>query len=82
MRVANGEKATIAIPIVVEPIQVQVALGIVPVEIRHIAVAIDLRDRALVESAIRATTHRILSGLNRMRDLVCRQRSPPTVSDF
>ena len=44
--VANGEKATRAIPIVAEPRQVQVAPGIVPVEIRHTAAAMDLRDRA------------------------------------
>jgi len=73
VKVANGEEAIVVIPVVVEPIEVQVPLGIVPVEIRHVAVAAHLRDRALVKSAISTTTHRILSGLNRIRDLVCRQ---------
>ncbi len=47
MKVANGKEAIVRIPVVVEPIQVEVPLGIVPVEVRHVAVAIDLRDRAL-----------------------------------
>lgn len=74
MKVANGEEAIHRIPVIVEPIEVELALGIVPVEVRHVAIAIDLRDRAFVRSTICATTHRILSGLNRMCDLVCRQQ--------
>ena len=69
MTVANGEETVVAIPVVVPPIEVEVALGIVPVEVRHVAVAIDLRDRASCRSAIHATTRRILSGLYRIRDL-------------
>lgn len=59
MKVANGEEAIVRIPVVVEPIQVEVPLGTVPVEVRHVAVAINLRDRAFMRSAICATTHRI-----------------------
>ncbi len=44
---ANGQEAKARRPVVVvEPIQVQVAPGTDPAEIRHRAVAIDLRDRA------------------------------------
>lgn len=46
VKVANGEEAVDRIPVVVEPIQVEVPLGAVLVEFRHAAVAIDLRDRA------------------------------------
>ena len=41
---ANGQEAVVTIPVVVPPIEVEVALGVVPVEVRHVAVAIDLRD--------------------------------------
>src|SRR3989344_8338721 len=82
MKVANGEEAVVLIPVVVPPVEVEIPLGVVLVEFRHVAIVTDLRDRALVKSAIRTTTHRMLSGLNCMCDLVCRQRSPPTVSDF
>jgi hypothetical protein len=57
MKVANGEKAIVRIPVIVEPIEVEVPLGIVPVEVRHVARVIDLRDRAFVRSAICITTH-------------------------
>lgn len=46
MKVANGEEAVDRIPVVVEPIQVEVPLGTVRVKFRHVAVTIDLRDRA------------------------------------
>ena len=46
MKVANSEEAIDRIPVVVEPIQVEVPLGAVLVEFRHVPVAIDLRDRA------------------------------------
>ena len=46
MKVTNGEEAIVRIPVVVEPIQIEVPLGVVPVEVRHVPVAIDLRDRA------------------------------------
>lgn len=47
MIVANTEETVVGIPVIVPPIKVQVALGIVPVEIRNVAVAIDLADGAL-----------------------------------
>ncbi len=72
-RVANGEEAAVAIPPVITPVEVEVPIRVVPVEIRHIAIAIDLRDRAIVRGIIHITVHRILSGLNRICDLVCHQ---------
>ena len=47
MKVANGEEPIVRVPVVVEPVEVQVALGVVPVEVRHVAIAIDLGDRAM-----------------------------------
>lgn len=49
MRVANSEEATVRIPVVVPPIEVQVPLGVVPVEVRYVAVAVNHRLGALYE---------------------------------
>ena len=46
---ANSEEAIVRIPVVVSPIEVEVPLGIVPVEIRHVAFVIDLSNGALCE---------------------------------
>ena len=46
---ANTEETVVGIPVIVPPIEVQVALGIVPVEVRNIAVAIDLTNGSLCE---------------------------------
>lgn len=48
--VANAEEAVVAIPVIVEPIQVQVTLRIVPVEVSHVAVAIDLGHGAMCDA--------------------------------
>ncbi len=42
MSVASEETATL-IPLVVEPVQVEVTLRAIPVEIRDVAIAVDLR---------------------------------------
>ena len=73
MTVANGQETVVVIPVVVPPIEVEVTLGVVPVEVRHVAVAVDLRDGTLCRSAIDATAHRVLSGLYRIRDPICRR---------
>ena len=39
---ANTEETVVGIPVIVVPIEVQVPLGIVPIEVRNVAVAIDL----------------------------------------
>ena len=49
MIVANRKEAVVGIPVIVPPIEVKVALGIVPVEVRNIAVTIDLANGALCE---------------------------------
>jgi hypothetical protein len=46
---SEGEEAVVVIPIIVKPIQVEVALRIVLVEVSHVAVVIDLRNRASYE---------------------------------
>ncbi len=46
---ANTEETVVGIPVIVPPIEVQVALGIVPVEVRNVAVAVDLANGALCE---------------------------------
>ncbi|MEK7520273.1 MAG: hypothetical protein AAB581_03480 [Patescibacteria group bacterium] len=43
IKVANTEEAIVGIPVVVPPIKVEVPLGTVPVEVQHIALAVDLR---------------------------------------
>jgi len=47
--VANGEETIVGVPVIVPPIEVEVALRSVPVEIRDVAVAIDLANGALYE---------------------------------
>lgn len=47
--VANAEEAVVGIPVIVPPIEVKITLGIVPVEVRNVAVAIDLANGALSE---------------------------------
>jgi hypothetical protein len=47
MKVANGEETIIGIPVIVPQIEVEVPLGVVFVEFRHVTIAIDLRNRAL-----------------------------------
>jgi hypothetical protein len=49
VRVANREEPVVGIPVVVPPIEVEVPLGTVSVEIRHVAVTVDLSDGALYE---------------------------------
>ena len=49
MIVANRQEAVVGIPVVVEPIEVEVALRTILVEIRHVAVVIDLANGALCE---------------------------------
>jgi len=58
--VANTEETIVGIPVIVPPIEVQVALGIVPVEVRNVTVAINLTNGALCEKAIHATAPRLL----------------------
>jgi hypothetical protein len=49
LKVANGQETVVVIPVIVPPIEVEVALGTVLVEVRHVAVTIDLANGALYE---------------------------------
>ena len=46
---SEGEEATIAIPVIVPPVEIEVALRAVPVEIHHVTVVVDHTGRALYE---------------------------------
>ena len=50
---ANTEEPVVSIPVTAPPTEVQAALGIVPVEVRNVAVAIDLVNGALCEKPSR-----------------------------
>ncbi|MFA6463544.1 MAG: hypothetical protein WCV55_00905 [Candidatus Paceibacterota bacterium] len=47
--VANGKEAIVGVPVIVPPIEVEVTLRIILVQIRDVAVAIDLVSGALYE---------------------------------
>jgi len=44
-RLAEGEEPAARIPVIVEPVEVQVTLAVVTIEIHHVAVAVDLSHR-------------------------------------
>lgn len=46
---ANRKEAVVGVPIIVEPIQIEVALGVILVEVKHVAIAIDLGNGTLYE---------------------------------
>ena len=48
---ANPEEAIVGIPVVIPPIEVEVTLAIILVEIRDVAVTIDLADGALCDKS-------------------------------
>ena len=54
-RFAKGEETPVSIPPVVKPIEVKVALQIVPVQIGHVAVAIGVMPNRNIQSIIYAT---------------------------
>jgi hypothetical protein len=43
-RVANEGEPVVVVPPIVKPVEVEVALRAVPVEVRHVAVAVNLAD--------------------------------------
>jgi hypothetical protein len=47
MESSDGKETIVRIPVIVEPIEVQITLGTVPVEIHHVAVAVDLGEGAM-----------------------------------
>ena len=44
--VAHGQETVVVIPVIVPPVEVEVPLRAIPVEVRDVAIAIDLGDRA------------------------------------
>ncbi len=61
-RISRAEQTVIDIPVIPEPIEVQVPPVIIPVEIRRIQVAVGVAPD-FVQNIVYATTLRILSGL-------------------
>jgi hypothetical protein len=52
-RFVDSRKTAVIIPVIVEPIKVGIALCIVPIEIKHVTIAIQvLPDRAIVQNII------------------------------
>ncbi len=74
MTVANGQEAVVAIPVVVPPIKVEVTLAVVDVEVRHVAVAIDLRDGTLYEMPSVALSIEYTTGVLRSSKRTARSR--------
>lgn len=68
-RVADGEEPVVVVPVVVDPVQVEVPAIVIVPQIRDVAVTVHvgLGAERTVSKAIRITTPRILSGLNRIR---------------
>ncbi len=56
MRVADGREAIDVVPVIVTPVEVQVPLRVVPVEIGDMLLAVDRGYRANVRDTFRATT--------------------------
>ena len=43
-RLAEHEEAIVVVPVVLEAVRVQFALGVVPVEVRHVAIPVGVRE--------------------------------------
>ena len=46
---ANSKEAIVGIPVTIQVVEVEVALGTVPVEVEHVAIEVDLSNGALYE---------------------------------
>ncbi len=70
-RVADCSETVVVVPLVAPPIEVQVALFGVPVEVRDVAVVVQVLPHGTnVRNIASATALRMFSGLYRIRDLV------------
>lgn len=82
-KVAYGKEPVVGIPVVIPPVKVEVPLRIVPVEVRHVAMETDPRHRTCIKCHPgHCSSSFVLSKLNGIRDLVCRQHFTPTVIFF
>lgn len=70
MIVANRQEAVVRIPVVVPPVEVEVAAIVILVENEHVTVAVDLGDGALCEKPSASPSPDVASqGLYRICDL-------------
>jgi hypothetical protein len=76
-RRADCGETVVLVPLVVEPVQVQVTLTLVPIQIRHVAVVVDLDHH--VQDALHATVLRPSSGLYCIRGLKALQHPAPSI---
>lgn len=56
-KVADDEEAAVPVPVVVGPVQVELPVAVVLVEVRHVAVAVRIEPRgaSFMQGAVRAT---------------------------
>jgi hypothetical protein len=69
VKVANRKEAVVGVPVIVEPVEVQVPLRVVLVKVRNVAVIIDLTNGALYEKPSTTPSPENIQGLNRICDL-------------
>ena len=62
-RLANGQKTTVLIPVIVEPVEVEVTLRAIPVEVRHVTIAVGINPRRAVKIIRYRLCHRPLNTL-------------------
>ncbi len=91
IRVANPKETVVAIPVIVPPVEVEVALRAIPVQIRYVPIAVHLRDRTLcsrssspppLELSQTAPSANTFSRLYRICDLFITNPTAPTFSIF
>lgn len=69
-RISDGREPADLVPVVLDPVEVQVPLRTVPVEVRNVAVAVPvLPDGTSVQNIAHTTTPQILSELYLIRNL-------------
>lgn len=74
MIVAHRQEAVVVVPVVVEVVEAQLALGVVPVEDTHVAIAVNLGNGIMCDMCskpppLERDQSRTFSGLYRIRNL-------------
>jgi len=70
--VAHREEPVVAIPVIVKPIEVELALRVILVEVEDVAITVDLRDGALYKipsKPLPVENSAVVSRLYRIRDV-------------
>ncbi len=62
VKIAHSKEAVVAIPVIIHPVEVEVPLRAIPVEIGDVPIAINERLGAIVCTIIRTTTPRVHHG--------------------